>query len=214
VASALGLLASDPSAESVRTQVMDESDADPREIERVFAALEAEAAAELGAGEGEALGVARAVDVQYLGQAHALTVPVPDGALAEHGVASIARAFQARYRESYGIDLARPTQLVNFRVRLTRVVAKLELVARRGRVEDGADSARSARIGERSAFFVERGDFAPTPVYAWQRLAPHARIAGPAIVEGLDTTLVIPPRWSAQIDAYGNALLETGAAEG
>ena len=40
------------------------------------------------------------------------------------------------------------------------------------------------------------------------KLRTGNRIAGPAIVLQMDTTLVMPPGWAGEVDAYGNLLLE------
>ena len=36
---------------------------------------------------------------------------------------------------------------------------------------------------------------------------PGATLAGPAIVEQLDSTTVVPPGWSLRVDAHGNLLV-------
>jgi N-methylhydantoinase A len=62
----------------------------------------------------------------------------------------------------------------------------------------------AARIGERRAYF---GAFMPTAVYERTRLPLGARLVGPAIVEQLDTTTVIPPGVTARVDEAGNLRL-------
>ena len=48
---------------------------------------------------------------------------------------------------------------------------------------------------------------AATRLYDRDRLGTGNRIAGPAIVLQMDTTQVMPPGWSGEVDAYGNLLL-------
>jgi N-methylhydantoinase A/oxoprolinase/acetone carboxylase beta subunit len=56
---------------------------------------------------------------------------------------------------------------------------------------------------------VHMGDgFEPTPVYEWARLQPGQQVAGPAVVESEFTTVLVPPRARARMDAYGNLVLE------
>ena len=43
----------------------------------------------------------------------------------------------------------------------------------------------------------------PTPVHWRDGLAHGRRIAGPAIIEAMDSTTVVPPRWQAHIDELG-----------
>ena len=47
-----------------------------------------------------------------------------------------------------------------------------------------------------------------TTLYDRDRLQTGNRIAGPALLLQLDTTIVVPPGWAGQVDPYGNLLLE------
>jgi N-methylhydantoinase A/oxoprolinase/acetone carboxylase beta subunit len=53
---------------------------------------------------------------------------------------------------------------------------------------------------------------ADCPVYRWSDLPPGSRLAGPAIVEGTDTTVVAPPAYRAEIDPWGNVVLTRNSA--
>jgi N-methylhydantoinase A len=48
----------------------------------------------------------------------------------------------------------------------------------------------------------------PARLYHRDRLEAGNRIAGPAVLLQYDTTTVIPPGWSGEIDTFGNLLLE------
>ena len=61
--------------------------------------------------------------------------------------------------------------------------------------------------GERAAHFAELGGFVTTPVFDWIRLAPGSRLRGPAIVEGPDATVVVPPDSTATVDRWRNVVL-------
>ena len=92
------------------------------QVEELFAELEAACRAELEV-EG-ATTVARSVDARYRGQAHQITIPVTEQPLAEGDVPGLVARFHEHHRHTYGVDLAAPVELVNFRVRLVRVVDK------------------------------------------------------------------------------------------
>ena len=47
----------------------------------------------------------------------------------------------------------------------------------------------------------------PTPVYERTLLAPGHEVAGPAIVEQLDSTTVVYPGQQALVDDYGNLII-------
>ena len=110
----------------MQTRVVGLEEADPLEIAGWFEALEARGRDALAAGTDE-LVVTRAADLRFHGQAHQLTVPLPDGAFGTEDVSSVAKRFHEVYRQAYGIDADAPVQLVNLRVRVVRVVEKPRL---------------------------------------------------------------------------------------
>jgi N-methylhydantoinase A/acetophenone carboxylase len=65
------------------------------------------------------------------------------------------------------------------------------------------NAAAPERRGER-AIWWEKDRATPTPVYARKMLVLGATIAGPAIVEGPDTTYAVRPGWRLSIDAFGS----------
>ena len=200
VASAIGLITSDLAAERVLTRLMPTDTADPAGVAAVFDEIEAQAVRELPGGEGE-LVVRRAVEARFRGQAHQLTVPAPPGPVSTASIAEIERAFLDRYREAYGIDLDAPTELVNFRVRVSRTVEKLTPVPHPAGAASTPDPS-----GERPVAFAA-AELAPCPVFSWERLAPGSRLVGPAVIEGYDTTVVVPPGHLVETDRWWNLLI-------
>ena len=230
VAAAIGLVSSDLTVELVQTRVVGLEDADPVVIAGWFEELEARGRDALAAGTDD-LVVTRAADLRFHGQAHQLTVPLPDGAFGTEDVSSIgasgspsqapaparadgqaaalAKRFHEVYRQAYGIDADAPVQLVNLRVRVVRVVEKPQL----GIATPQSGPARAAVVGERQASFVETGGFVTTPVYDWRRCQPGLALEGPAIVEGPDATVVVPPAHRATVDQWRNIVLEPGGCD-
>jgi len=47
-----------------------------------------------------------------------------------------------------------------------------------------------------------------TPVYEREALGRGARLEGPALIEQVDSTTLLPPGWTATVDALGNLALE------
>jgi len=47
-----------------------------------------------------------------------------------------------------------------------------------------------------------------TPIYARERLQPGNRFAGPAIVEQMDATTLVPPGMTTRVDRWLNLILE------
>ncbi len=63
-------------------------------------------------------------------------------------------------------------------------------------------------LGSRRAFFPEADGFVDTPVYDRYGLAEGRVIEGPAIIEERESTTVIPPGLTAEIEAHGTARVE------
>ena len=106
----------------------------------------------------------RSADLRYRGQAHQLTVPMPE---AHHDVPTLVAAFRYAYRRAYGIASDAPAEFVSARVRITRSAGgeqppAAEPVAPTPAVADGAWPVR----------FAGTGRFRETPVYEWARLGP------------------------------------------
>jgi N-methylhydantoinase A len=200
VASAIGLITSDLVAERVLTRLMPTEGADPAVVGAVFDELEEQAVRELPGGDGELI-VHRAVEARFRGQAHQLTVPAPPGPVSAESIAKIERAFLDSYRHAYGIDLDAPTELVNFRVRVSRTVEKLTPVPHPAGAASTPDPT-----GERPVAFAA-AELAPCPVYSWEGLAPGSRLVGPAVIEGYDTTVVVPPGHLVETDRWWNLLI-------
>jgi N-methylhydantoinase A len=168
-------------------------------FDAAFRALEARARDEIGGGH---VDVHRAASMRVVGQAHALEVPLPDGPIDEL-VAALPRRFSERYVAAYGVDPAPRLQVTALRVRVVRPAGAPtgpgDLVERHDR--------RPAPMASRPAYFSEEGGFVPTPVFDWTRLGPGDRIEGAAVVQALDSTVVVPPGWVAVLDHGRNLVL-------
>ena len=57
---------------------------------------------------------------------------------------------------------------------------------------------------------VRDGGFTATPVHWRDGLMPGVEIAGPAIIEAMDSTTVVPPGWQACVDTLGYIRLTRG----
>ena len=57
----------------------------------------------------------------------------------------------------------------------------------------------------------QAGGFVETPIYDRAALSPSNEIAGPAIIDQLDTTTVVPPGMTARVDCHLTLILERNA---
>ncbi|MFB4274663.1 hydantoinase/oxoprolinase family protein [Nonomuraea sp. MTCD27] len=192
VASAAGLLAGALSTDRVLSR-LDEPDPPA-----VFDSLAAEAAADLGVSlTSPGVRVLRSVDVRFKGQSHDLTV---DWAGDRDTLES---RFFRRYAEVYGITQRGEVELVSYRVRVTTPAE--EGPAEEGPAEENAPPAtgppphRRGEPGARTAYFPECGGHTEVPVHTRDTLRGELR--GPAVVEDDESTIVVPPGWSAALAA-------------
>ena len=72
----------------------------------------------------------------------------------------------------------------------------------------GSEQASDARKGSRTVWWNPAGSAVQTAVYEWDRLRPGAHVTGPAIIESIDTTYLVPAHWDLTIDSLGNGLME------
>ena len=56
-------------------------------------------------------------------------------------------------------------------------------------------------------FFAEAGGFVECPIHDRYALGAGASFAGPAVVEELDSTVVVHPGFGVRIDDVGNLLI-------
>jgi N-methylhydantoinase A len=72
---------------------------------------------------------------------------------------------------------------------------------------DAGDTAADAETGTRQAYFDEAGEFVETTVYDRRRLGAGTTIVGPAIVEQMDSTVIVPPAAEAEVERTGNLII-------
>lgn len=205
VASAVGMLVAPRSVEFTRGAValldsvewgavavlIAELEARGRGILRDGGLTDAEIAAEFSA------------DMRYAGQGFEITVPIDAALLERRDIAGLQRAFAARYCDRFARSLGElPIEVVAWRVRAIAPPAVSEV-----QFDEVAESSGDALIECRPAWFAEPGAFVDTPVYARMRLREGDEIAGPALIEEVESTAVIGPGATATVDRFGNLIM-------
>ena len=186
VLSALGLLAAEQKQDSSQTIREPLAALGTDRLEAAFDDLEQKIGANLT--EPERATMTRRADLRYEGQSHELSVELGDS-LATEELAERFHAAHERVR-SYRLE-TEPVELVT--IRLTGVVS-----TDKPQITHEGTGLRSE---SRPAFFD--GEFQPTPVYERERLPVGTELDGPAIFEGSESTVVVPPAWTAQVDDRG-----------
>jgi len=207
--SALGLLTSDISYDHSTTLISSLEHADLGRIASAVAELEARALEQLrrdGIAE-DRIELLRFADCRYVGQGYELRAAGGAGPVDRDFVAGLAKAFSEAHQREYGRHFPdKAVELVNLRVvgvgRIPRVDPPV--LARGSAIPDP-----QANVGTRRVVFEVAGSPQALETTVWRRDALKAgnQVQGPAIVEQMDSTTVIPPDVSARVDAAGNLLI-------
>ena len=199
VTSALGCLLVDMQHDFSQSCMVGADEADAADIEAQFAALEKDALARL-THEGIApqdIVLQRSIDMMYRGQWRSLAVhaPSPIGAIAD-----LVRSFHSEHQREYNFrrDSA-PVSFFRLNLKAVGVVPKAEFAVHE------PTGAIPEPVGRRRVWF--EGNGLDTPVYERDDLPCGFAFQGPAIVEQVDATTVVPPGASAEVDKYLNIII-------
>ncbi|WP_341359888.1 hydantoinase/oxoprolinase family protein [Georgenia sp. M64] len=146
-------------------------------------------------------------DMRYLGQAYEITVPLAEGPLedaVELTTAQVVAAFGAEHERLYDFsDPAATIEVATVRLAVVGPEPVLPVHERRRGAADGTGGAAAERRPLRW-----HGRWHETPVVERSAIGVGgAAVAGPALVEQGDTTVVVPPGWAAAADEAGNLRL-------
>jgi N-methylhydantoinase A len=198
-----GMLVSDFKHDYVRAYKSRLAGADPVQLRALFEEMSA-AGRDTLAREGltgEAVELYASLDLRYIGQWHELTVAVDlplDVDVAE-------AAFHAEHDRLFGHSSpGAPVEVL---------AARLSAVGRTGKpeiVSGPEDPEADAKRGERPVWDPFDRALVPTPVWDGRKLPVSSTIAGAAIVELASTTIVVPPDFALDVDAYGAFVVRSG----
>jgi N-methylhydantoinase A len=145
----------------------------------------------------------RQVDLRYIGQGYELTIDCPLQPLDQATRDAVRKDFDDLHEQVYGhAARSEPTELVN--VRLAGTVAMPTLS-----IKEIADGPQTSPTKTREAYFEEIGKYTDVPVFERNSLNPGHQIQGPAIIEQADSTTVVCPGQSAEVDKYGYIIITT-----
>ena len=204
--SAMGLLVTDLKHDYSTTLIQHVDQLDTAAVEETYRELEAQGGASLEREEvrPEDISFLRQVDMRYVGQSYELTVPLPAEQLDTSKIARVLDQFHIEHDRAYGYSApTEPVEFVNLRLTAIGKIAKPRLRELAGNNTDIA----AARKATRSVYFAERDGYVECPIYDRYLLGPSCVLTGPAIVEEIDSTTVIHPGYSAQVDRFGNLIL-------
>ena len=146
------------------------------------------------------------LDMRYFGQNFELIMPLASDRLSAAILKRLISAFHRRHKAFYGYNLpSQPVEIVNLRLVVTAARKGLPVVRVRKKILKKQILTESRRV-----WFAETG-FVQTPVYQRELLPAGWRSTGPAIIEQMDATTVVPPKAMIHNDTLGCLHLTLGA---
>ena len=144
-------------------------------------------------------------DMQFVGQTHLISVPLPRLDATREEIQAI---FEKAYFDRFQVKLPEiRANLVNLKTSVIGERPDFDL----GRIMDArlrAKTVENARIGTRQVWFD--GEWLETAIYARDKLPTGGQFVGPAIVEQMDTTIVVESGNTVLVDEDGNLSIEIG----
>jgi N-methylhydantoinase A len=141
-----------------------------------------------------------AADMRYDGQGYDVTVPLDEAWLTAADFGRIRAAFHAAHRATYGhANETAEIWLKELRAHITGATPKPRIIPLRSETGGASEGTRIVRLFGR--------EFS-AGVHDRAALGIDQRIAGPAIVNQMDTTTWIPEGWTARVVPSGALVLE------
>lgn len=204
VLSALGFLAADVRHDYQRVLGRRLPDLTTASVCDLFSEMEAEATAALGK-EGFApnrIRFTRILDCRYIRQVYTIPVEIAgEDLVPERCTDWLADAFEKDYAALYRHVHERSAIVVDAcRLVAYGILPSLSLPQGKPNGQD----ASSARRGSRRVYLSKSID---VPCYWFDDLRPGMHLEGPAMIDSESTTVVLPDRATAEIDAYGSLVI-------
>ena len=194
VTSALGCLLVDIQHDVTQMYLSKVEEVDLSHLEETYRSLELEGRARLK-NEGvpdDRMVFQRKIDMRYLGQWRALSIPLSAGTTSLDD--AVATFHHEHGREHNYSRPGAPVEIYRVSVIATGLTPKAKFAE-----FDLTDEA-AVPVGERAVRFDETDKAIPTPVYDRDVLKAGMKIAGPAVIDQLDSTTLVPPGVTAEID--------------
>ena len=196
VLSAYGLLAADETRDAVRTRQAPLHEIDPGSVDGLYGELADGLLDEVS--DPDAARVEYAADCRYAGQSFELTVDVER----PFDPTAVGERFAAAHESAYGYRTDEPVELVNCRAKAT--------VSRSAPAVGAVGSEAAEPRTTREAVFPDGPR--ETPVYDRERFPADEPIEGPVVVEGAESTVVVPPAWRIRLRDDGALVAEVSGA--
>lgn len=205
VTSALGFLVAAPAIDYVRSYVSRLEQINWSHLNALFSDLQSEARTLLidAGAKPEEIPMMLAADISHVGQGFEISAPVPGGPLDETALPLLRQAFFGVYQQLF----ERTVRDVLIDAMSWRLVATAPVPNVRLNFGGQPIGAGASLKGTRPVYCQETG-FADCHVYDRYALRPGDNFSRPAVVEERESTTVIGPGATVNVDAYLNVICE------
>lgn len=208
--SAWGMLQSDIRQDAVRTMKAHLDKISLHKLNDIYDEMVAEVSAlllkqEIGEDRAEYI---KTADMRYLGQEYTVRVSFEPGRVTQESLEMLKNAFHELHQQIYGHNNpGGEVEIVNLRL---AGIGKLDKKIHEMAQEPVTDLPRPRKTSK-AVFYGAEYD---TAFYHRRELHPGQQFIGPAIVEELTATTVVPPGYLVKMDAYRNILITKMPKEG
>jgi N-methylhydantoinase A len=143
------------------------------------------------------------LDCRYVKQYHEVSFVVATESVRNGDIDTIGSAFHTEHKRLYGYSLedeGTPIELINVRVRAVGITEKPVYAEE----PYAGPDPQAARKGERAVLIPEERVFCTVPVYDGHKTRCGNRLAGPALIEQVNTTLLLSASFDCVCDRYGS----------
>jgi N-methylhydantoinase A/oxoprolinase/acetone carboxylase beta subunit len=203
VRSCFGFLASPLAFEVARSRTVRLESADLDDVAALLESLEADARAPLALAGVAArdVTVKRFAEMRYRGQGYELEVPLPAGRPDAAWLARLTTAFESVYQTYYRhVPVGLPAEAVTWRVRAQSPAPAMP-------PPRPPATVAAAPKGERRIWIPAEQAFRSVPVWDRYGLPPGWRVAGPVVIEEVESTTVVTPAFDVAVDGELNLVL-------
>lgn len=202
--SAWGMLQSDIRQDLSRTMQCGLSNADVEKIRMKFDEMTDEAMALLERQHitRDQAEFVRSADMRYLGQEYTVRVSFEGEIVDVEAIETLKETFHSFHAQIYGHNNPEgEVEIVNLRL---VGLGRLDKIPRAKSAKFSSDPPEPIKR-QRAIFSGNEHD---TAIYSRKSLLSGQSFFGPAIVEELTATTVVPPGWEARVDEYDNIMIE------
>jgi N-methylhydantoinase A len=208
VGSAVGFLLAPISYEIVRSLYMRLDAFAPDAVNKIFSEMgeTARSVVEAAVFQGPLINSHTAY-MRYVGQGHELPVPIPSRSLQPADAGVLEEAFAKEYRRQYSrIVPGMAIEILTWALR-TSVVEE-----NKTNFETRLRPLRTRPGKSRDVLDRDKGSFSPVPIVLRDELERGVQVCGPALIVEDETTTLVSPAFTAEIDEFGNIVCSRNAA--